>query len=133
MVGTKSSKTVAKLLDDKNQFKRSASVSIVCNYDDKLTDISCKLEALLGNQSKLDNIEQLTFQMSRQQLSYENRLKAFEQENRFLQHKISENKQAAELCELRGNQARSREDRLKDGFQEQNGRSNGNLIVMVIQ
>ena len=89
----KTAKNVAELMDSKNQYKKTASISAISMNDSKLSDIDLKIEKLLGNQSKLDKIEQLTFEISRQQLAYENRLNAYEQDNRYLQHQLSNTRQ----------------------------------------
>ena len=93
---------IAKFMDEKNQYKEDTTISSIQINDDKLSGIEIKLEQILGGQGdRLDKIEQLTFEMGRQQQqylqqqqqqqqSYEARFKLFENENRFWQQKCAE-------------------------------------------
>ena len=75
----KTPQNIAKMMDAKQQYKKTATISIVNANENKLAEMDHKLEILLGDRTKLDKIEELTYQLTKLQAAQGQRLNEFEQ------------------------------------------------------
>ena len=88
LTDSKTPDNIAKMMDAKQQYKKSATVASVNANENKLAEMDHKLEMLLGDRMKLDKIEELTYQISQLQATQGKRISDCEQTHQLQQRQM---------------------------------------------